>query len=1007
MKVMEFKILKEIANHIPGVIFFAKSRDGRFIYACLEYEQLFQVNRKWLIGKTCHDLMPEDLADICHEHDQFVLSKEIPQKFDEHYLINGKQHTFSSIKIPLRDESGTVYGVAGISIDVTESKRNEEALTEANARLEALVNAIPDIVIFKDAECRHLLVNRAAEKIMGLSREEAAGKTNEAVLPPEAAAMCRASDEKALASLEPVHAEESVVTETGETIHLDTIKAPIHDEVGKLTGLVAVSRDITERKQHEEALRASQERFRMFADFTYDWEYWIGPEGDFIYTSPACEKVTGYGPEHFRDFRQLIELVHPEDRKLLAEHIKEYSQENIQSYELEFRIIDRRGEERWLAHACRPVYSRDGNYMGCRASNRDITERKNVEQQMKLFIDLVNQSNDGLMVIDLHSGHITLVNKKLCRELQYTREELLSMRPEDISTKPVGFFDRHFSELRKVGTWLEEDYHRRKDGTIFPVEVSVKYTRVDEREFAVAVIRDISERKRIEQELHESDRLLRDVLENLPVGVWILDKSGRIKNANREGEKIWAGVRHIGIEQFGEYKAWWLDTGKRIQPEEWAAARAVRKGEITNNEVIEIEAFDGSRKIITNSATPIRDERGEITAVVVAAQDITESKKAEKELQKAQKLESIGLLAGGIAHDFNNILTAIQGNIELARMLLPPGETAAARLAVAERASMRARGLSQQLLTFARGGAPIKEAIAVPHLVREAVGLALRGSNVRGEYFFSEDLRPVEVDEGQLNQAISNLAINAVEAMPEGGVVTVDAANESLSPETTLGLLPGEYVRIDIKDQGVGIPKDVQERIFDLYFTTKERGSGLGLAISFSIVKRHGGTITVDSLPGKGSTFSIFLPASQKRIPKGEEEHREIVAGTGRILVMDDEGIVRDVAAEMLQHLGYRVETVRDGAEAITAFRQAIAAGEPFDAVITDLTVPADMGGKETVRHLLEIDPKAKVIVSSGYNNDPVMANYTNYGFKGVIMKPFSLTDLSKTLEEVIGGKEQ
>jgi PAS domain S-box-containing protein len=483
------------------------------------------------------------------------------------------------------------------------------------------------------------------------------------------------------------------------------------------------------------ALGESEERFRMFADFTYDWEYWISPEGDYIHTSPACEKVTGYGPEHFRNSRQMLALLHPEDREMFAMHLEEHLPESTGSVELEYRIIDRSGRERWLAHACRPVHNKEGRYMGRRASNRDISERKNIEQQMKLFVTLIDQSNDALMVVDLNTKHVTLVNDKLCRDLKYTREELLAMRPEDISTKPPGFFDRHFSELREIGTWLEEDYHRRKDGTTFPVEVNVRYSKVNEREFAVAGVRDISERKRMEQEL-----------------------------------------------------------------------------------------------------------------------------------QKAQKLESIGLLAGGIAHDFNNILTAILGNITLARMFLPEGEKAADRLVAAEQASMRAKGLSQQLLTFAKGGAPITETTAVPHLIREAVGLALQGSKVRDEYFFPEELRPVEADESQLHQAIGNLALNAVEAMPEGGVLTVTAANESLPPGNTLDLLPDEYVRIDIKDQGVGIAAPLQERIFDPYFTTKDQGSGLGLAISFSIVKRHGGTITVDSAPGKGSTFSIFLPASKKRM---------------------------------------------------------------------------------------------------------------------------------------------
>ncbi|MEJ2031621.1 MAG: PAS domain S-box protein [Deltaproteobacteria bacterium] len=636
---------------------------------------------------------------------------------------------------------------------------------------------------------------------------------------------------------------------------------------------IGIVEDIDDRKRAEEALRENEERFRMFADFTYDWEYWISPEGNYIYVSPACKKVSGYDPEHFRDSRQLMALIHPEDRELFAKHLEKHLQkESPQFAELEFRIINRKGEERWLAHACQPVYDKDGRYMGRRASNRDITERKNAEQQMKLFVDLVDRSNDALLVVDLLNGRISLANEKACRDLAYTREELLAKRPEEISTKSAEFFDRHFRELQENGTLLVDDYFCRKDGTTFPVEVNVKYVKVGDHEFAVAVIRDISERKRFEQEL-----------------------------------------------------------------------------------------------------------------------------------QKTQKLESIGLLAGGIAHDFNNILTAILGNITLAKMFLPPEEKASGRLSTAEQATMRARGLAQQLLTFAKGGAPIMETTVVPQLVRETVGLVLRGSKVKDEYFFPADLWVVEADGNQLNQAISNLALNAVQAMPEGGILSVSAANETLPEKNPLRLPAGHYIRIDIKDQGTGIAEGIQEKIFDPYFTTKERGSGLGLAISFSIIKRHGGTITVHSMPGKGSTFSVFLPASETKIIASEaEESSEILEGTGWILVMDDDEAVNEVATEMLHHLGYRVKTVCDGAEAVTAYRQALAAGEPFDAVITDLTVPAGMGGEEAVRRLLGIDPQAKVIVSSGYGNDPIMSDFARYGFKGVIPKPYRLTDLSKTLQEVL-----
>ncbi|MDA8165817.1 MAG: PAS domain S-box protein [Desulfobacteraceae bacterium] len=507
-------------------------------------------------------------------------------------------------------------------------------------------------------------------------------------------------------------------------------------------------------------------------------------------------------------------------------------------------------------------------------------------------------------------------------------------------------------------------------------------------------LRETTRYKHAELALADSEKRFRTLAAATFEGIAVIEE-GRFVDANEQLLKIYGCDRQDII---GHPVAELLlpEDRERVLSNILAGRESVTEHDLVRK--------DGSRVTLEAHGQTMLSEGRPVR--FAAVRDITERKRAEEERQKAQRLESIGLLAGGIAHDFNNILTAILGNITLARMFLPPGDKAADRLAVAEQASVRARGLAQQLLTFAKGGAPIKVTAAVPHLLREAVGLALRGEKVRDEYLFPEDLWPVEADESQLNQAISNLAINAVEAMPEGGVVAVAAANILLPENNNLGLPAGQYVRIDIKDQGGGIDPEIRERVFDPYFTTKEQGSGLGLAISFSIAKRHGGTVIFDSEPGQGSTFSLFLPASQKKAVPATVASGEVIAGTGRVLVMDDEETVGAIAIEMLRVLGYRGERVKDGAGAIVAYRQALEAGDPFDAVIADLTVPGGMGGKETVRRLLGIDPRARVIVSSGYANDPVMSDYRAYGFRGVIPKPFRLSDLSRTLKEVIGKAE-
>jgi PAS domain S-box-containing protein len=414
---------------------------------------------------------------------------------------------------------------------------------------------------------------------------------------------------------------------------------------------------------------------------------------------------------------------------------------------------------------------------------------------------------------------------------------------------------------------------------------------------------------------------------------------------------------------------------------------------------------DGTERILADSGAPIRDREGKIIGVVLVFRDITEKQKMEEELQKVEKLESIGLLAGGIAHDFNNLLMAILGNITLAKMYARPEDKVLERLEEAEKAGLRAKELTQQLLTFSKGGAPAKKTALIQELIKDSASFALRGSNVRCEFFFPDGLWPAEVDEGQISQVINNLIINAAQAMPEGGVIKVRAENLTVKPEHSLPLKEEKYVKITIEDQGTGISKEHLPKIFDPYFTTKQKGSGLGLATTYSIIKRHDGYITVESELGKGTSFYIYLPASEKEVPKRKAEEEEILPGKGKVLLMDDEEAVRKVAGKMLKSLGYEVEFAEEGGQAIELYKEARESGKPFDLVILDLTVPGGMGGKETIKKLLEIDPKVKAIVSSGYSNDPIMADFKKYGFRGVIAKPYKVRELSEELHRVMMGK--
>ena len=330
----------------------------------------------------------------------------------------------------------------------------------------------------------------------------------------------------------------------------------------------------------------------------------------------------------------------------------------------------------------------------------------------------------------------------------------------------------------------------------------------------------------------------------------------------------------------------------------------------------------------------------------------------------------------------------------------------------AEKAAFRATRLTKQLLTFSKGGTPVKESASIGEIIEDAVGFCLSGSNCDYRLDLQEDLWAVEVDRGQVDQVINNLVINANQAMPDGGIITVKASNMEIEDRvlsdtaSTLPLAPGKYVKVTVQDEGGGIPARDLERIFDPYFSTKPNGSGLGLTTAFSIVKKHGGHMTARSAVGKGSRFVFYLPASPQEEDEESGAEDELIPGTSRVLVMDDDEVVRTVVIRLLARNGYRVESAFHGREAIEKYRSAMEEGDPFDVVIMDLTVAGGMGGKDAVKGILEEDPDAKVIVFSGYSNDPVLANYREYGFSGVISKPFSIEEFSRIVNRIINPED-
>ncbi|MCL6591676.1 MAG: response regulator [Firmicutes bacterium] len=487
------------------------------------------------------------------------------------------------------------------------------------------------------------------------------------------------------------------------------------------------------------------------------------------------------------------------------------------------------------------------------------------------------------------------------------------------------------------------------------------------------------------------------VVNSMNDAVFVLDDHYRVVDLNLAGEKLLGlTIQEVAGKFVKNYLPLELDTDTK-EPKPGQTELMIEKG--------------GQGYYFHVQITPLFKKRPHPFGHLVVIRDLTEKKriellqrKIEDEILKNQKLESLGLLAGGIAHDFNNALAVILSNVQVIKLSLTKGKDVTKYLDATEATILKAAALTKQLMAFTKGGMPVRKITALPKLIQDTVDFALLGSNVKAEYFFGEGIWPGNIDEAQFSQVINNLTLNAIQAMPGGGTIKIYLENLVLTKPTYLPVPEGKYLKITIEDQGVGIPPENLSRIFDPYFTTKATGSGLGLTTSFTIIKRHDGYLTVDSTPGVGTAFKIYLPAFAEAAVAAEPELSKPVPGPGsaKILLMDNEEEVRKVTAEILAHLGYTVKLAADGSEAIAMYEEAKRKKEPFQAVILDLTIPGGVGAKEILVELAKIDPKVKAIVSSGYTNSAVMAEYTKYGFRGMLTKPYKIEDLSAVLRNVL-----
>jgi two-component system, cell cycle sensor histidine kinase and response regulator CckA len=527
---------------------------------------------------------------------------------------------------------------------------------------------------------------------------------------------------------------------------------------------------------------------------------------------------------------------------------------------------------------------------------------------------------------------------------------------------------------------------------------------------------DITERRLAEEALFESEAKFRSIIEQSADGILISDDIGRITEWNAAQEAI-TGLRKEDVvgKPIWDVQHLLLPAEMRNEAflshlrETFETILAGGSGWATKKRENAIVRSDGTQSHVSSNTFVVN--QGGKRLIVSIMRDINERIESENArkvfdqyVQQTQRLDSLGVLAGGIAHDFNNILMSIFGFTDLARQL-STSDALNDYLAQAMAGMERAKGLTQQLLTFSKGGSPVRRVTALPDFVKECVQFSLSGTSLRSDFDFSDDLFRCEIDKNQVGQVIQNIVINAVQAMPLGGTLSISCLNRSLSGSADPTLADGNYVVISIRDQGIGISEEMLARIFDPFFTTKPKGHGLGLAISYSIVQKHGGAIKVSSLLGKGSTFEVWLPACDEAVMQDAEASEDLPKGFGRLLVMDDDESILGVLKVMLERLGYSVACTSSGAQTVEYFTSELKASRPIDGVILDLTVPGGIGGREVAAEIRKLSTSVPLFVSSGYSDDPILANPTEFGFSASIAKPFSHSELAKLLEKHLKGR--
>ena len=946
----------------------------------------------------------------------------------------------------VRDADGQLLYVQGLVTDITARKRAELALRESEDRWRLAVLGINAGIWENNLVTGESFYSDRSKEMLGFAPHELSSRREDWVprIHPDDVHLGRLAMEEHVAGRRPYYqVEHRFRCKDGTYKWILSRGKALVNEAGEAIRVVGVHTDISESRHSERALRESEKRYRRLF-LTHPYPMWIYDRETlrFLAVNDSAVAFYGYTREEFE--RMTLQEIRPEEE---LEHFRDMVQA-MQPGTNQLGVFTHRCKDGRLVRVemTTLVFTDQGREQVL-AIAKDQTERERAQTAVResesryrlLFenspIEIIEYDYRSTIewMEDLRRAGVTDLTAWADTHAEemsaaMSRLPIVGMNAAALRLLGAQTVDDVMANLQRIvspagwallrqsflAVWLGR-HESEGEMTLFSLDGSAHHVYahwwvpiVDGRPYyartPIALL-DLTQTKAAELELAAERERLAVTLSAMAEGVVTTDAEGQVRFINKAACVItgWASTAAGGrrIDEVCTLRH--EKTGAVIKPPVAAALAAGRVVDLPPQTTLLRRV--GGRGLVEGCCAPIRDADGKGIGAVLVLRDVTERSRLEAELQRASKLESVGILAGGIAHDFNNILAIVMGNLTLAQ--LDAGTSAAALrwLKEAERGAFRARDLTQQLLTFAKGGDPVRTAVLLPEIVREAAKFALHGSTVRGEFEIADDLWAADVDSGQIGQVVQNLVINAMQAMKGGGTLRVTLRNEELAADTPAPLAAGRYLRLSLADTGSGIRPEHLARIFEPYFTTKEQGSGLGLATVYSIIRKHQGHVSVESELGKGTTFHLWLPAAKQAPAATVVSRSPFETMQGRILFMDDEEPIRQMINVLLGRLGFTVKTVADGAELVREYAAGRSTGQPYDLVMMDLTVPGAMGGREAMQELRKLDPAVRAVVSSGYSGDPVLANFREHGFCGIVPKPYRVADLTKVLQAALAGK--